>query len=298
MEDDSPSAQWLSVFEHRQQSPVADAAFVLLALGIEHEVTPSPEGWHLWVPLTEADRATTELARYWRENRHVASRVRPRRAVESGLIGALCYLITLCAIPWLQDGSATPYRSLGALAVDALREGEWWRTVTALTLHADLAHLASNALFGVFFGTLLARQLGSGIAWLAVLGAGTMGNLINALLREPGFVSIGASTAVFGAIGALGAVSWLAGYYRNTDWRRAVAPLFAGFTLFAFTGTAGLQTDVLAHFTGLLSGFALGCALALAPASIIARPWQFACALVAALLLLGCWGLALAPTPP
>ncbi len=55
---------------------------------------------------------------------------------------------------------------------------------------------------------------------------------------------------------------WRRGYYRNRDWRRSLAPVFAGIALLAFTGTGGENTDVVAHFTGFAAGALLGAAAA------------------------------------
>ena len=47
-------------------------------------------------------------------------------------------------------------------------DGQWWRTITALTLHSGLAHLISNLVFGCAFGGLAAHSLGSGLAWFSI----------------------------------------------------------------------------------------------------------------------------------
>jgi rhomboid protease GluP len=50
--------------------------------------------------------------------------------------------------------------SAGAAQAGLIADGEWWRAVTALGLHADLSHLASNLAFGSLLGLLLAQILG------------------------------------------------------------------------------------------------------------------------------------------
>ena len=78
-----------------------------------------------------------------------------------------------------------------------IRAGEWWRTFTALGLHADPLHLAGNLIYGLIFGFLAGQLLGWGLAWSGLLLAGALGNLLNAFLQAPTHSSIGASTAVF-----------------------------------------------------------------------------------------------------
>ena len=81
-------------------------------------------------------------------------------------------------------------------------DGELWRAVTALTLHADGAHVAGNAVLGAVFGSAVSRSLGPGVALAWVIAAGTLGNFINAWKHTDSHVSVGASTAVLGAVGS------------------------------------------------------------------------------------------------
>jgi membrane associated rhomboid family serine protease len=137
-----------------------------------------------------------------------------------------------------------------------VREGEWWRLLTALTLHADLQHLLGNLAIGGIFILLLCRQLGSGLAWVLLLGAGTLGNLINAFLQPLTHNSVGASTAVFGAVGVFAATSVVR--YRHHLSRRWPLPVAAALSLLAVLGSEGKNTDLGAHLFGLLAGGALG----------------------------------------
>ncbi len=144
--------------------------------------------------------------------------------------------------------------------------GEWWRAVTALTLHTGLSHLASNIAFGGFFGLYVGRYLGSGLGWAAILAGGAIGNAVNAWIQPASHLAIGASTSVFAALGLLSAYTWRRGFLRNTPWKVRIAPVTAAICLLAFTGTgAGTgsdNVDVMAHLTGFLSGFGLGVWLA------------------------------------
>jgi membrane associated rhomboid family serine protease len=150
----------------------------------------------------------------------------------------------------------------GAAHAGLILDGAWWRTVTALCLHAELGHLMSNLGFGMAVGLLVAQLLGSGLGWLAILLAGALGNALNALFHDPGHTAIGASTALFGGLGIL------SGYARRSNsvpWRgglRRWAPIGAGIMLLAFLGFGGERTDVGGHVFGFIAGGALGFALA------------------------------------
>ena len=70
---------------------------------------------------------------------------------------------------------------------EAVSQGQWWRAVTALTLHGGLQHILSNSLFGSLFGFFVARYLGSGVGWLTILGCATLANLLNAYVHPDDF---------------------------------------------------------------------------------------------------------------
>ena len=72
--------------------------------------------------------------------------------------------------------------------------GEFWRCVTALTLHADMPHVLGNAIFGTLFMGAVFRVLGPGLGGTLVLASGIVGNLVNAFLHGSAHSSVGAST--------------------------------------------------------------------------------------------------------
>jgi membrane associated rhomboid family serine protease len=98
-----------------------------------------------------------------------------------------------------------------------IQEGEWWRAVTALSLHADTVHLAGNLGFGLVFGFLAGQLLGWGRAWFGMVFAGALGNALNAFVQAPSHASVGASTAVFATLGILAAYSWTRRWTRLSE---------------------------------------------------------------------------------
>jgi len=78
-----------------------------------------------------------------------------------------CWWVTWpAAWPSMPTGS-----DAGALVAGPTRGGEFWRAVTALTLHLDVGHLLANLGFGTVFGLLAGQLLGAGVAWATVLAA-------------------------------------------------------------------------------------------------------------------------------
>src|SRR5690606_35842480 len=154
--------------------------------------------------------------------------------------------------------------------------------------------LLGNLGFGVLFGGLAARLLGSGITWLAVVLAAGAGNALNVLLLESTHRSVGASTAVFAALGLLAGFVWRARLTAQDRWAYRLGPLVGGIALLAYTGTGDAQTDIGAHLAGFLCGLALGTALTFVADRLEGRRRQAVCGLAALAVIALAWARALA----
>jgi membrane associated rhomboid family serine protease len=148
-----------------------------------------------------------------------------------------------------------PWNEAGYSSADLVLKGEWWRAVTALTLHADEGHFIGNLITGGLIVFFLSAATGEGLAWALVFLSGILGNFLNAFIYQTGHNSIGFSTAVFGAIGVLTGLELFRKGKKH--WRRIVFPLGGGLALFGLFGT-GPGTDISAHLMGLLCGMAIG----------------------------------------
>lgn len=164
-----------------------------------------------------------------------------------------------------QQGHPSFTERAASSSIGLIGHGEWWRPFTALFLHADVPHLTGNLLSGLFFGTLVARSIGPWLGWALILGCGTLGNILTSALAWPEtFTSIGASTAVFGALGILSGLGFSAMLRArmHLPWARIAAPLLAGIILLGWLGggSENGNTDVLGHVFGFGSGLAAGIA--------------------------------------
>ena len=182
-------------------------ALVLAAMGIASRLVVGPGGLELCVAAVDAAAARRQLEAYERENApDRPAPAPPPRLLKGWPAAACCALLLLFLFGAERRGLwAVDWLAVGAAQAGTIAQGAWWRTVTALTLHADHGHLLGNLLAGLVVGTLAAQLLGQGLAWLAILLAGSLGNLIVALLRAPDEAAIGASTAVFAALGIVSA---------------------------------------------------------------------------------------------
>ncbi len=253
------------LFESASAARTRECALVLQAVGIPHQVVTEGGRSFLLVPAGTAAAAQEELDAWHAENRdwRPPQRLRQWRKLNPwpGLTG---YLLVVCVLAWASAESVFGLDWFGAGRVNAalVRDGEWWRTVTALTLHVDLGHLTANLVFGLGFGLFAGQYLGAGVAWLAIVAAGALGNAANAWIQPPDHNSVGASTAIFGALGLIAAFAWRRRLYPQDRWVYRLGPIVGAVALLAYTGSGGERTDVGAHLTGFLCGVVLGLAAA------------------------------------
>ncbi|NNL86785.1 MAG: rhomboid family intramembrane serine protease [Myxococcales bacterium] len=244
------------------RSQVRDWALVLASEGIEGRITEEAPNYTLWVPELDAQDAELLLRIYEQENERPPARWAPPASLSdsASFQGALAVVTAMVAFftvtgprdlqsIWFARGSADAGR---------IASGELWRSVSALTLHADWAHVASNAALGAFLLTALGRTVGPGVAFGLSLLAGVGGNIVNAVLRSAPHVSVGASTAVFGMVGILSGLSIVRRREREESVRRVALPLAGALAILAMIGTAGDRVDVWAHLFGLLAGLPIG----------------------------------------
>jgi len=291
---DSGGAPSLSERRARLWSLVLESRF------IDNRVERGGAGWQLLVPEPDFDAACRELHRFIEENRHWPPVLPPVRPMIENTLPTLSVLVLLATFHNLTGLDLTilgrhpvDWIEIGNAHASQILDGQWWRLVTALTLHADWLHLFSNLAIGGFFVVYLCRDLGSGLAWSLLLASGVLGNLANAQVQLPSHSSVGSSTAVFGAVGILGAISMVR--YRHHLRRRWPLPVAAALSLLALLGTEGKQTDLGAHLFGFLFGFCLGLSTEFL-VGFFGRPgrfWNALLALSSACLVLFAWWSAL-----
>ena len=267
---------------------------MLLAQGLSPTVRRSADGVVLCVPAGEMDRARAALLAYESENPPKPTEERdPVGSADSfaasavaGLLILAFFSVTVISNPtmsWFERGSADAHKILN---------GELWRTVTALTLHADVAHALSNAFALALFLGAVSSLLGTGLGCVLILLAGAGGNLANAFLHGSPHVSVGASTAVFSAVGVLGGLGVVMRRTRALSRRRAWLPVAAALALLGMLGTGGGRVDIWAHLLGLLVGGILGILIALVTPRPPGLGIQWACGGAAVAMLIYCWTLA------
>src|SRR5580698_4629291 len=154
------------------------------------------------------------------------------------------------------------YINWGANYGPLTTEGQWWRLLTSLFLHGGLWHLLANMWVLWNAGRLTERLYGNGRYALIWFGSGLAATMTS-VVWNPTTVSIGASGAIFGVLGAFLAhaikpstrlpMRILAVHWISTA-------VFALFSL--INGWFDQGIDNAAHLGGLLMGLLLGFILA------------------------------------
>lgn len=295
--DDSDAGRAQVVFRHASQAACSDRALVLTSLEIPWQILEANAEFALVTPIDFAERAKYELWQYDEENRPPAPPPPPVAVTyHDATPGIIFYIGTLGLFAWLAGEAAFGRDWLAAGRIDGvrLRAGELWRPVTALTLHLDLKHLLGNMGFGALFGFFAGRLVGNGVGWLTIILSSALANCLNTLLLDASHRSIGASTAVFAALGLTAGFVWRGKLMAQDRWPYRVGPIVGGVALLAFTGTGSENTDVGAHLTGFACGFLAGMLLVYAAPILARAKVQFVSAVAAIVLLVGSWFIALA----
>jgi rhomboid protease GluP len=284
---------------YRRLSEARLRALVVAAGQWVYKIERQGKEWVLLVEAPSHAAALRELAAFEAEEKE---RPAPSLAPPLDKISTVSLYVTawiLSAFFMAQKFGPPHWEEAGVAESRAILKGQWWRTITALTLHADPPHLIANLATGLLFAAFLLPRLGTGLAWLAIVISGALGNAINAWgYRGETHDSIGASTACFGALGILVGMELTARLmdaHGRSLWQ-LVLPVGAGLALLAYLGVgdAGKTIDYMAHCWGFLAGGVMG--ILAAACHIKERtppPAQPVAATLAFALVAGAWLLAL-----
>lgn len=242
--------------------PAKDADIILLVLAsqyIEAKSVQRDGGFDIFVHKKNLEKALKMVDTYHNENKWLKKikNIQPLTVSSFYSVAGVGIMAVLTLIHLLvfhfqvHESSVLKY---GASAL-FIMQGETFRAVTALFLHADTRHLVGNLVGLLVFANPFITLSGYGTGPFMLLFCGTLGNLINAQLHHTAHLSIGASTAVMGAAGLLSAYQVI--HNRQSGQWSNLFPIFAGALLMALL-SQGERTDVWAHILGFFSGLASG----------------------------------------
>lgn len=143
----------------------------------------------------------------------------------------------------------------GALGwYEVFRQGEWYRLITSMFLHSNLEHIFNNMLVLAFIGSSLELELGSRRYGILYLGSGILAgctSMVYNMLRNDYVVSIGASGAIFGTVGAM---LYLVLFRKGRRAQYNVKQIAWMAFLSLYGGFTSQGVDNAAHFGGFLAG--------------------------------------------
>jgi rhomboid protease GluP len=186
-------------------------------------------------------------------------------------INVLMYLLTQVLASQYANYTAALI-VLGAKWNPAIDAGQWWRLLTPMVLHGGLIHLLFNSWALYALGVDAERQFGTARFATVYLLAGLAGSIASYVFN-PNVPSVGASGAIFGLIGALGAFAYtvrsLIGAEASKMQLGQIISLALINLLFGFSVP---NIDNAAHIGGLIAGGIAG--FALAPRYVIDRRFE------------------------
>lgn len=235
-------------------------SLILSAVGISHRIQPiSAQHFEIFVSISDLQEAADELQDYEEENLHwppcpTYDNYAPVFRAMAPIVAALLIYIYGLSGEWSKE--SIWFTSGAGDSAAILSSHQYYRLITALTLHADAVHLLGNCFLGSFMLHFLLLATGNGIGLFSVLVTSTLANFINVLVHGPGHHFVGFSTAVFVVIGMLCTIRFADNAKQSMF--PLLMPVMAGFALLALLGSSGERTDLGAHLFGLLCGLITG----------------------------------------
>lgn len=145
---------------------------------------------------------------------------------------------------------------VGAKQTSLIVSGQYWRLFTPIFLHAGVIHLAMNMFMLLRLGVSIENAFGWWRVMIVYLLSGLFGNVLSAVFM-PHVMSVGASGALFGFVGALLADFWLHHKFMKMD--KDEKCRYVGSILFQslFSFAIGLMPylDNFSHIGGWIMGF-------------------------------------------
>lgn len=237
-------------------SQIRDESLVLLSQGIPHRIMRSEQGpFQIFVENDKRRQAAFQLRIYHREN--PPRKENPPLPLSFSLQPAWVITVPVVCTLLQFSGFVNQMEYAGIADADKILRGEWWRTITAMTLHGDSHHLAGNLVSGYIALNLLHYRIPlSKLAPFIACGA-AIANFAVAFTVKTNFKSLGFSSFVFATIGCLAVIEFRLMPRESHGMLRRFAPLCGAISLAVFLGL-GEHADVLGHLYGFIVGLFCG----------------------------------------
>ena len=175
-----PHGPLLEVGRYARLAEARERGLVVAARELPHWIEREGREWVLRGEEGAGAEVARELEAFEAEERErpVVQGVFPAEKIPTLSLYVAGWVLSMFFVAQNYLGAAWEER--GVAESGAILRGEWWRTITALTLHADAAHIGANLATGLLFAAFALPRFGTGVTWLAIVLSGALGNAVNA----------------------------------------------------------------------------------------------------------------------
>ena len=225
---------------------------------INDKLLKDTKGIDLMINVTKDINEKTE-----KENRQYEKTFSPKKIYITQLIMLACaigFIITILfgGFGCIAEVPTTVLVTLGANNIGLLQHGEIWRLLSYMFLHGSLLHLLINMYSLYIIGTQIENYYGKTKYVLIYIISGICGGLLSAVGTGANALSVGASGAIFGLLGALAYFGYHYRLYLGNVLKTQIIPVII---INLLIGVMVQGIDNFCHIGGLVSGIFLAMAL-------------------------------------
>lgn len=211
------------------------------------------EGIELFIKLTnDINRKNLEESK---KAEDVFSIKKPIITYTIMVICTILYILTsLYSSSFIEQKLSVLYDFGGLVNFDMLNRNpfELYRLVSSVFLHGSILHFLCNMISLYVIGSQLESFFGKVKYTIIFILSGVIGNLLTLIFLQNGVITIGASGAIFGLLGALLYFGYHYRVYLSGVMRTQIIPIII---LNLFIGVVSQGINNFAHIGGLIGGF-------------------------------------------
>ena len=225
---------------------------------INEKLLKDAKGIDLMINVTKDINEKTE-----KENRQYEKTFSTKKIYVTNIIMGICILCFLITIVFgglgsLADVPTNILALLGANNINFLKSGEIWRLLSYMFLHGSLIHLLVNMYSLYLIGTQIENYYGKTKYIIIYIISGICGGLLSAVGIGANAISVGASGAIFGLLGALAYFGYHYRLYLGNVLKTQIIPVIA---INLLIGVMLTGIDNFCHIGGLVGGIFASMAL-------------------------------------
>lgn len=217
---------------------------------IKNELLETDDGLELIINVTNDINEKTE-----KENEKFNDVFSPKRIIFTNIISLICILMYVIVGVYgnnFFNFDANVLAKFGANNILLIKNGEMWRLLTCAFLHVGLIHLVVNMYSLRVIGPSVEGLIGKGKFVFIYLISAISASLMSLVFVDSNIVSVGASGAIFGLMGALLYFGYHYRLYLNDAIKTQIIPVIL-FNLIIGFMMPGIDNG--AHIGGLIGGY-------------------------------------------